>query len=97
MKSAFKDHWDAQKRSKLNYYCGTLSENIGDPQTTWKELKDLIGKKSAATEIDDILTGSRVTLNSAQEVANHFDLQFTQRGPNLTSNLRTSSISAEDY
>lgn len=33
-----------------------MSENIGDPQTTWKVLKDLIGKKSAATEIDDILT-----------------------------------------
>ena len=67
---------------------------IGDPQTTWKVLKDLIGKKSAATEIDDILTGSNVTLNSAQEVANHFNFQFTQRSPNLASNLRTSSISA---
>ena len=53
--------------------------NIGDPQTTWKVLKDLIGKKSAATEIDDILTGSNVTLNSAQEVANHFNFQYLLR------------------
>lgn len=89
------------RRSKLNYYCGKLSENIGDPQTTWKVLKDLIGKKSAATEIDDILTGSNVTLNSAQEaVANHFNFHFTQISPNLTnltSNLPTSSIKAENY
>lgn len=46
-------------------------------------LNDLIGKKSAAIEIDEILTGSNVTLNIAQEAANHFNFHFTKIGPNL--------------
>ena len=108
MKSASEADWDAYKRAKishnctirranLKYYCGKLNKNIGDPLTSWKVLNDLIGKKSAATEIDEILTGSNVTLNSSQEVANHFNFHFTQIGPNLAFNLPTSSISAEDY
>lgn len=110
MKSASENDWDAYKRAKislnctirrakLKYYCGKL--NIGDPKTAWKMLNDLIGKKIAATEIDEILIWSNVTLNSAQEaVANHFNFHFTQISPNLTnltSNLPTSSIKAENY
>ena len=57
-------------------------------------LNDFIEKKSAATEIYEILTGSKVTLNSAQD---HFNFHFIQIGPNLASNLPTSYISAEDY
>ena len=64
------------RRAKLKYYCGKLNENIADPQTAWKVLYDLIGKTSAATEIDESLAGSNVTLNSAQIVANHFNFQF---------------------
>ena len=112
MKSASENGWDAYKRpkislnctirrAKLKYYCGKLNENISDPKTAWKMLNDLTGKKSTATEIDEILTWSNVTLNSAQEaVANHFNFHFTQISPNqtnLTSNLPTSSIKAENY
>ena len=108
MKSASEDDWDAYKQAKislnstirranLKYYSGKMNKNIGDPQTTWKVLNDLIGKRLAATEIDEILTGSKIILNSAQEVANHFNLHFIQIGPNLASNLPTSSFSAEDY
>lgn len=80
MKSASEDDWDAYKQAKISpnctirrakwrYYCGSLNKNIGDPQTTWDVLNDLIGKKSAATEIAEILRGSNVTLNIAQIIS----------------------------
>ena len=108
MKSASEDDCDDHKQAKISLNCtirraklisyyGKLNENIGDPNTARKVLNDLIGRKSAATEIDKILTWSNVTLNSAQEAANYFNFHFTQIGPNLASNLPTSSINAEDY
>ena len=96
MKSASENDWDAYKRAKisrnctirrakLKYYCGKLNENIGDPKTVWKMLNDLIGKKSVDTEIDEILTWSTVTLNSA-----HISQQ--KKPSNLNSEKRVKFV-----
>ena len=55
-----------------------------------------MGKKSGVTEVNEILTSSNRTLNNAEDIRNHLNGNFTQIGPNLGTNLPTSSIDAED-
>lgn len=81
---------------KSKYYRHKLNESVGDSKTTWKVLKDLMGKKSGVTEVNEILTSSNRTLNNAEDIRNHLNGNFTQIGPNLGTNLPTSSIDAED-
>jgi len=48
----------AVKCPKSNYYRKKLYDNLGDPKNTWKVLNDLMGKKSAVTEISELVTSS---------------------------------------
>ncbi len=74
-----------------------LNENAGDQKATWKVLNDLMGKKSAATEVNEILTSTYTTLKNAGHIANHLNVHFTEIGPRLATNLPVSSTNAEDY
>ena len=56
-----------------------------------------MGKKSADTEVNEILTSTNTTLKNAEHIANHFNVHFTEIGPHLTTNLPVSTINAEDY
>lgn len=82
--------------AKSKYYRHKLNESVGDSKTAWKVLKDLMGKKSGVTEVNEILTSSDRTLNNAEDIANHLNGHFTQIGPNLGTNLPTPSFNAED-
>ena len=56
-----------------------------------------MGKKSAATEVNEILTSTNTTLKNAGHIANHLNVHFTEIGPRLATNLPVSSTNAEDY
>ena len=56
-----------------------------------------MGKKSAVTEVNEILTSTNTTLKNAEHIANHFNVHFTEIGPHLATNLPVSTINAEDY
>ena len=85
------------RSAKSKYYRRKLNENAGDLKTTWKVLNDLMGKKSAVTEVNEILTSTNTTLKNAEHIANHFNVHFTEIGPHLATNLPVSTINAEDY
>ena len=85
------------RSAKSKYYRRKLNENAGDLKTTWKVLNDLMGKKSAVTEVNEILTSTNTTLKNAEHIANHFNVHFTEVGPHLATNLPVSTINAEDY
>ena len=83
--------------AKSVYYRHKLNENVGDQKTTWKVLNDLMGKKSAVTEVNEILTSTNTTLRNAGQIANHFNVHFTEIGPRLAANLPVSATNAEVY
>jgi hypothetical protein len=56
-----------------------------------------MGKKSAVTKVNEILTSTSTTLNNAEHTANHFNFHFTDIGPSLATNIPVSTINAEDY
>ena len=83
--------------AKSVYYRHKLNEKLGDQKTTWKVLNDLMGKKSAVTEVNEILTSTNTTLRNAEQIANHFNVHFTEIGPRLAANLPVSATNAEVY
>ena len=88
----------AVKCAKSNYYRQKLHDNLGDPKNTWKVLNDLMGKKSAVTEISELVTSSSENgLRNAKDIADHFNKHFTQIGPDLAANLPASTTNPEDY
>ena len=108
IKSGSQDDWSTFKKArnavnysircaKSEYYHYKLNENAGDQKATWKVLNDLMGKKSAATEVNEILTSTNTTLKNAGHIANHLNVHFTEIGPRLATNLPVSSTNAEDY
>ena len=75
-----------------------MHDNLGDPKNTWKVLNDLIGKKSAVTEISELVTSSSENgLSNAKDIADHFNEHFTQIGPGVAANLSASTTNPEDY
>ena len=64
----------AVKCAKSNNYRKKLHDNLGDPKNTWKVLNDLMGKKSAVTEISELVTSSSQNgLSNAKDIAHHFN------------------------
>ena len=108
IKSGSQDDWSTFKKvrnpvnysircAKSEYYHYKLNENAGDQKATWKVLNDLMGKKSAVTEVNEILTSTNTSLKNSGHIANHLNVHFTEIGPRLATNLPVSSTNAEDY
>ena len=108
VKSGSQDDWSTFKKArnavnysircaKSEYYHYKLNENAGDQKATWKVLNDLMEKKSAVTEVNEILTSTNTTLKNSGHIANHLNVHFTEIGPRLATNLPVSSTNAEDY
>ena len=56
-----------------------------------------MGKKSAVTEISELVTSSSENgLSNAKDIADHFNKHFTQIGPDLAANLAASTTNPED-
>ena len=67
----------AVKCAKSNYYRKKLQDNLGDPKKTWKVLNDVMGKKSAVTEISELVTSSSENgLSNAKDIADHFNINI---------------------
>ena len=46
-----------------------------------KILNDLMEKNPGVTKMNEILTPTNITLNNAEDIANHFNCHFAQIGP----------------
>ena len=87
----------AIKREKSSFYRNKLNANLGNPKSTWKTLNDLMGKKSAITEISEIRGSSSETLTNAKDIADHLNKHFTQIGPDLATKIPATPVNPEDY
>ena len=56
-----------------------------------------MGKKSAVTEVNEILTSTNTTLKNAGHIAHRLNVHFTEIRPRLASNLPVSTKNAVDY
>ena len=56
-----------------------------------------MGKKSAVTGVNEILTSTNTTLRNAEHIANQLNVHLTLIGPRLATNLPVSTTNAEDY
>ena len=50
-----------------------------------------MGKNPGVTEMNEILTPTNITLNDAEDIANHFNCHFTQIGPTLAATLQSEA------
>ena len=87
----------AIRHEKASFYRNKLNANHGNPKSTWKTLNDLMGKKSAITEISEIQGSSSETLTNAKDIADHLNKHFTQIGPALANKIPSTPVNAEDY
>jgi len=87
----------AIRREKASFYRNKLNANHGNPKSTWKTLNDLMGKKSAITEISEIQGSSSETLTNAKDITDHLKKHFTQIGPDLANKIPATPVNAEDY
>ena len=97
IKVGSENDWNCHRnmRNKVNYAV-KCAKSKG--KNTWKVLNDLMGKKSAVTEISELVTSSSQNgLSNAKDIADHFNKHFTQIGPDLATNLPTSTTNPEDY
>ena len=52
-------------------------------------------KNPGVTEMNEILTPTNITLNDAEDIANHFNCHFTQIGPTLQSEAEVQRLVPE--
>ena len=85
----------AIKEEKRKYFKENLDANKKDPKTTWKLINDLTSSKQTGHRIAEIKLEDR-TINSTPEIAEAFNLHFTNVGPNLASEMLATNIVPED-
>ena len=56
---------------------------LGALNRSTKVLNDLMAKNPGVTEMNEILTPINITLNDAEDIANHFNCHFKQIGPTI--------------
>ena len=82
------------KHAKSDYYRNNVNTNLGNrPQKVrGRLLDDLMGKKSAITEISEIQG-----FTNAKDITDHLNKHFTQIGSDLAEKNSASSVNPEDY
>ena len=62
-----------------------------------EDLNDLMGNKSAITEVSEIQGSSSETLTNAKDTTDHLGKHFTQNGSDLAEKIPSFSVRPEDY
>ena len=57
---------------------------------TWKLFNDLLGKKSCATNVNELKSDCGVTITNPEDIADYMNKHFAAIGPNLVSKIQVN-------
>ena len=81
------------KTAKSNYH----QRNENNPKVMWKEINQLIGKKSKTTCISLLKLDDNTVVTDDENIAHTLNNYFVGVGPNLSSLLPNSNAKVSDY
>ena len=84
------------KTSKKMYYSNELGKAEGDLNATWKVINNITKRNKQNTQIESIKIDNDELTDSA-EIANAFNMYFTNIGPDLASKIKSNDCHFTQY
>lgn len=84
------------KKSKIEFYEKCIEENKSNPKVMWKNINQLIGKRSKTTTINNLSVHDNV-ITGDHNIAETLNDYFSTIGPSLAQNLPKSSTHPIDF
>ena len=67
-----------------------------NPKKAWKSINNLLGKQNKHSKVNELKLGENI-LNNPKDIAEGFNSYFSNIGPDLASQIHTSSCNFETY
>ena len=95
-KKARNESNNAVKNAKSKYFKDNLDANKNDPKKTRKLINELNSNQQKGSKVNEIKINNSTPV-SPPEIAEAFNVHFTNIGPNLTSGISFCDIPPENY
>ena len=96
---SYKNMFEKLKRkSKQSYYINLLRKHQYNSKKTWEIMKELTGKlKLASNNLPKMIRTDEKTIENTEDIAEEFNIFFTNIGPKLATKITPTQNSFEDY
>ena len=84
------------RNAKKNYYSSKIANQKQNPKKAWKSINNLLGKQNKHSKVNELKLGENI-LNNPKDIAEGFNSYFSNIGPDLASQIHTSSCNFETY
>ena len=84
------------RNAKKNYYSSKLADQKSNPKKAWKSINNLLGKQNKHSKVNELKLGGNVH-EVGMYIAEGFNNYFSNIGPDLTSQIRTTNCNFESY
>ena len=81
---------------KKDYYSSKIAGQKFNPKKAWKSINNLLGRQNKPAVINELCEGEN-NLASHKDIAEGFNEYFSNIGPNLASNIDSSSYNFETH
>ena len=82
------------RNAKKDYYSSKIAGQEFNPEKAWKSVNNLSGRQNKPTVINELCVGEN-NLANHKDIAEDFNEYFSNIGPNLASNIDSSSHNFE--
>ena len=84
------------RNAKKNYYSSKIANQKHNLKKAWKSINELLGKQKKQSKVNEIKLGENI-LNNPRDIAEGFNNYFSNIGPDLASQIQTSTSNFETY
>ena len=84
------------RNAKKDYYSSKIAGQKFNPKKAWKSINNLLGRQNKPTVINELCVGEN-NLANHKDIAEGFNEYFSNIGPNLASNIDSSSYNFETH
>ena len=85
-----------QRNAKKDYYSSKIAGQKFNPKKAWKSINNLLGRQNKPTVINELRVGENHLANH-KDIAEGLNEYFSNIGPNLASNIDSSSYNFETH
>lgn len=83
--------------ARKNYYDNKLDKARSNLKQTWKILNEVINRRVAKSLCPGSFTKNGMEISNPTDIANNFCDYFTNKGPNLASQIPSTNSSPKDF
>ena len=83
------------RNAKKDYYSSKIAGQKFNPKKAWKSINNLLGRQNKPTVINELCVGENNSGANHKDIAEGFNKYFSNIGPNLASNIDSSSYNFE--